>query len=122
VTGIIRALAALTAVALLSVDDIDQEGEPMDKPTGIGLEAWARYNENQNRALAELSGLPAPEPGVPVPRAIEVRSDITAAVAELTRAVRRAASELEGTGETGDRVAVKLLTALARFASETEMP
>lgn len=50
--------------------------------------------------------------------AIEV-VELPEAVKDLTLAVRRAASELEGTSEKGDRIALQLITALGRFARET---
>lgn len=40
-------------------------------------------------------------------------------IVDLTLAVRRAASELEGQGEKSDRIATQLLTALALFAKDT---
>jgi uncharacterized protein YoxC len=52
------------------------------------------------------------------PYAVEV-VELPPAVQDLTLAVRRAASELHGTSEKGDRIALQLVTALARFAKET---
>jgi hypothetical protein len=105
--AIVRALVALTAVALLSVDDIDQEVEPMDKPT---------YNERASRTLAELSGLPAPEPGVVVvePREVQWPAPINA----LLVAVGHGVSDLEGSSELGNKVASNLRQALVKYAKE----
>lgn len=43
-------------------------------------------------------------------------------VQHLLTDIRAAASELEGQGEKSDRIATQLLTALAKFARETDMP
>jgi hypothetical protein len=114
--AIVRALVALTAVALLSVDDIDQEVEPMDKPTNIDPVQWALYNERASRTLAELSGLPAPEPGVVVvePREVQWPAPINA----LLVAVGHGVSDLEGSSELGNKVASNLRQALVKYAKE----
>lgn len=126
-----RALAALATITLLSVDDIEAERQPMtitipkedqeqrcqERPRGIDPADWARYNERQSRTLATLSGMPAPEPGV-----LELAPYEAGPIHDLLTAVRRAASELEGTSEKGDRVSLQLLTALARYHSETGTP
>lgn len=52
------------------------------------------------------------------PYAVEV-VELPPAVTDLTLAVRRAASELHGTSEKADRIALQLLTALAHFAKDT---
>jgi hypothetical protein len=118
VNAFTRALAALATITLLSVDDIEAPRKAdMDRPNNISAVDWAPYNQRANRTLAELSGLPAPEPGVLELAPYEVR--VESPLGELLTAVRRAASELEGTSEKGDRVSLQLLTALARFHAET---
>ena len=52
----------------------------------------------------------------------EVSIEDASPLTDLVQAVRRAASELEGQGEKSDRIAMQLLTALARFAAETGRP
>jgi hypothetical protein len=93
----------------------------MDKPNNISCLDWALYNQRAARTLAELSGLPAPEPGVAVvePPEVQWRIDITAPINDLLVAVGHAVSDLEGSGELGDKVASNLLQALAKFAKET---
>lgn len=92
------------------------------EPTGIDPAAWARYNELTSRG-----------PKVRDPRTLrdeptfslepyEIRIEWAGPISDLMHAVRRAASELEGQGEKSDRIALQLLTAMARFAVETEMP
>ena len=89
----------------------------MSKPNGIDPVEWARYNERMQRTLTMLSRMDHSE--VPLERyAVEV-VELPPAIQDLTLAVRRAAGELEGQGERSDRIATQLLTALARFASET---
>lgn len=124
-----RALAALATVALLSVDDLETKGTTMtmSKPVSLDPVEWARWNESQARTMAALSGLPEPEPGVldlaPYEtETLEVRTEITGPLNELLTAVSRAASELQGTSEKGDRIALQLLTAQARFHAEVETP
>jgi hypothetical protein len=143
VNAFTRALAALATLTLLSVDDIEAprkatmtitiskadqnqacQSGPVNlahrKPCGIDPVEWARYNASQNRTLAELSGLPAPEPGVLelAPYEVEVRTRIPGPLDELLGAVNRAAGELQHGGARENRIAVQLLTAAARFEAE----
>jgi hypothetical protein len=141
VNAFTRALAALATLTLLSVDDIEAQRKadmitikredqnqacqsgPANpahrKPCSIDPVEWALYNESQNRTLAALSGMPAPEPGVLelAPYEIEIRVVESDPLGELILAVQRAAAELEGQGEKSDRVATQLITALARFSA-----
>jgi len=58
---------------------------------------------------------PAPEPGVLNLAPYEVLSGPRD---DLLALVRRAAGELKGTSELGDRVSARLLTAAARYEAE----
>ena len=120
---ITRALAALATITLLSVDDIE-ERQNVDKPKNISAVDWALYNQHAAKTLAEISGMPAPEPGVLdlAPYEIEMRVLHDDPIDELILAVQRAAAELEGQGEKSDRIAAQLITALARFSTETGRP
>jgi hypothetical protein len=126
VNTITRALAALATVALLSVDDIETKGTTMtmSKPVSLDPVEWARWNESQARTMAALSGLPEPEPGVLdiAPYEINPRAVAAEPLAELLTSVRRAADELHGTSAKGDRIALQLVNAMARFHAETETP
>lgn len=93
---------------------------PCTPPRGIDPVAWAEYNARQNQTLAAISGLPAPV--IHEVETLEVRTEITGALSALLQCVQRAASELEGTSEKGDRVSLQLLTALARFHAEVGTP
>lgn len=53
---------------------------------------------------------------------IAIRVECSGPLNDLMHAVSRAASELEGQGEKSDRIAAQLLTALAVFQRETELP
>lgn len=103
----------------------------MNQPNNIDPEAWARFNETEQRK--PLDGRDQPVPQMVVNRdewllpferiaiediAIEV-VELPQAVRDLTLAVRRAASELHGLSEKSDRIAEQLYAALARFAKET---
>jgi hypothetical protein len=137
-----RVLGALAVVCLLAVDDIDteQEGTTMiitredqnqacqsgpanaahrkpcgsDRPGNMDPYEWALYNERQSHTLATLSGLPAPEPGVLNLAPYEVQQD-PPELTDLMLVINRAAGELQGGGERENRIALQLLTALARF-------
>jgi hypothetical protein len=84
----------------------------MQEPKNLDPEAWARWNERW-RARASARG--HIEPYV-----IHIQS--CGPLNDLLWSVRNAASELEGTSEKADRIATQLLTALAKFALETDMP
>lgn len=91
----------------------------MEQPTGIDPAAWAEWNQQTARMLSRRMGIETPELEVDLGRyAVEI-VELPPAVTDLTLAVRRAASELEGTSEKADRVALQLLTALAIFAKDT---
>lgn len=96
----------------------------MTEPKGIDPAAWARFNQEVGRT--PLEGRDHPIPQFMVSRELELELapyavelvELPPACMDLTLAVRRAASELEGTSEKGDRVALQLLTALAHFAKD----
>lgn len=114
-----RALAALATITLLSVDDIEA-------PRKADMITIKRDDQNQscsNHAPnPELSGMPAPEPGVLELEPYEVRTRIPGPLDELLRAVNRAAGELQYGGARENRIALQLLTATARFHAETGTP
>lgn len=89
---------------------------PCSPPRGIDPVEWAQYNASSNRTLAELSKIPEP------PESFTIRVEVTGPMSDLLAAVRRAATDLEGSSPLGDRVSLQLLTALARFHSEVEHP
>lgn len=89
----------------------------LTEPKNLDPAAWAHWNEQAARILSQRMGIETPELEL-APYAIEV-VELPPAVTDLTLAVRRAASELEGTSEKGDRIAMQLLTALAHFAKDT---
>lgn len=93
----------------------------MTKPTNLDPVEWAKYNQSMQRTLARMMGFPEPEFDL-TPYEIEIRtipSELAEPARDLMLDVRRAASELEGQGERSDRIALQLITALARFAQET---
>jgi hypothetical protein len=91
----------------------------MEEPKNLDPEAWARWNEYCAQTVARMLGWPMPTIEREQMR-IEVQS--CGPLNDLLWSVRNAASELEGTSEKADRIATQLLTALAKFARETDMP
>lgn len=91
----------------------------MQEPKNLDPEAWARWNEHCAQTVARALGVPEPtlerEPYV-------IRIQSCGPLNDLLWSVRQAASELEGTSEKADRIATQLITALAKFAKETDMP
>jgi hypothetical protein len=91
----------------------------LTEPKGIDPAAWAHWNEQAARILSKRMGIETPELEIELaPYAVEI-VELPPAITDLTLAVRRAASELEGTSEKADRIALQLLTALAHFAKDT---
>lgn len=91
----------------------------MEKPKTIDPFAWAQFNQAIAMNLANAMQLPEPELQL---EQYEIRIEETGPLNELFRSIRRAVGELEGQGEKSDRIALQLLTAMARFAADTEMP
>jgi hypothetical protein len=119
----IRAIAALATITLLSVDDVegrkaDMNESKQEKPRGIDPVPWAEYNASQSRTLAEISGLPPPEPVVFELAPYEAGDPL----GDLLLAMDRAASELHGSSPKGDRIAQQLIEARARFHLLTGLP
>jgi hypothetical protein len=91
-----------------------------NRPRSIDPEQWAMWNYRTARALVSAMGpcAPTPEDEVDIDDvAIEV-IELPPSFADLERAINRAASELQEQGEKSNRIAIQLLTALARFHSE----
>ena len=94
----------------------ESERTNLEKPRGTDHVAWAEYNARQARTLAELSGLPAPEPGVIV---IEpYQASPSNALTELQRAINCAVDVLQQGGERENRAATQLLTTMALYEQE----
>jgi hypothetical protein len=116
-----RWLGALAVIGAMSIDAVEQEGTAMqaarvDWNAAAEHAEWSSYNWRQDRTLAALSGLSAPEPSPDEVETLDVSVDATACLRELLGAVRGAAAELEGTNYV---VATELYTALARFSKRT---
>jgi hypothetical protein len=91
-----------------------------EKPKGISCYDWAKYNAGQDHTLAVLVGEAEPDFDLtPYEVCANMASPLAEPARTLMQAVRGAASELEGSSEKGDRIAVQLITALSRFAQET---
>jgi hypothetical protein len=90
----------------------------MTQPKGFCPSEWARYNLETARILSEKNGFgTVPELDIE-PYELEPE-DMLPCIQALTLAVRRAVSELHGTSEKADRIALQLTTALALFAKAT---
>ena len=107
-----RLLIAFAAVGVLSIDDWSNEMRIYTSATPRTTDPaeWARHNQQAG-------------PGCVVPvepeRPLELAPhEVGSPVRELLTAVERAASELHGQGAKSDRIALQLLTAIARFEGE----
>lgn len=87
----------------------------LTEPKNLDPVAWAEWNQQTARALSQRMEIEMLELA---PYAVEI-IELPPAIIDLTLAVRRAASELHGTSEKADRIALQLLTALAHFAKDT---
>jgi hypothetical protein len=95
----------------------------VNRPNGISVEEWARYNERcawqATLARAGLARHGSQHDADMDLAPYEVKIvEAPSAFVDLETAIHRAASELEEQGEKSNRIATQLLTALARFHAE----
>lgn len=109
-----RWAAGVVAALALSVDDIEG-GMTVTKPTNLDPVAWALWNAHQAGAVAIRHASERDDQELDL---APYQVTFEGPLAELMSELHRSVDQLEGTSETGDRVACRILTAMARFEAE----